>query len=331
MRRDANIELYRIILMFGICLLHSVSHSGNEVPWLSNALLWCVDGFVFISGWYGIRFAPSKVLRFLGVTLFASVLALAIGVVLGAWNISDDGFIRKAYSMIIGHWFVSAYLILLLVAPVLNAALELVMDKGVAKIAFPFGLLLFGSWSRSLPILSGLLPSSSGLGEYTGLSLIGVYMTARIVRHLYDSSRLNRRWLKYGFWNSLPMCALGFGGYSSFCAVIVASATFISVKELRVPDRILKVASIAAPSMFAILMLSQGAGWTMPYYELLRANIEGCGLLMKLAWYVFFATTMFLTCLLLDIPRRLLVANCRYYIDNLFRYIDQKCEFIGGG
>ena len=113
--------------------------------------------------------------------------------------------------------------------------------------------------------------------------------------------------------------------------MIVAAATFISVKEWRVPDQILKVASIASPSMFAILMLSQGAGWTMPLYELLRANIEGCGLVVKLAFYVFFATTMFLACLLLDVPRRLLVANCRYYIDCLLRYIDQKCEFIDGG
>ncbi len=330
MRRDANIEFYRTILMFGICLLHSVYHSGNELPWVSNALRWCVDGFVFISGWYGIRFSPSKVLRFLGVTFFSSVLALMMGIALGTWNMRDDGFVLKAYSMIIGHWFVSAYLILLFVAPMLNAALGFMKDRHLAVIVFPFGLLLFWSWSRSLPILSGIIPSSPGLGEYTGLSLIGVYMIARIVRHTYDAGRLNKCWLKYGFCISLPMCALGFGGYSSLFAVIVAAKTFISTKECRIPDGILKVASIASPSMFPILLLSQKAGWTMPYYELLRANIEGCGAAMKLLLCFIFAIMMFGGCLLLDVPRRFLVACCRQKMSHYFGLIDRNLNLLTG-
>lgn len=77
--RDTSVELYRVSLMFGICLLHSITFSDHVRPWMANVLLSCVNGFVLISGWYGMRFAPSKILRLYGVALFAAVVAVGAG------------------------------------------------------------------------------------------------------------------------------------------------------------------------------------------------------------------------------------------------------------
>lgn len=52
--RNVGIEIYRVSLMFGICVLHSITQGPYNSPLGARLLLWCVTGFVFISGWFGI-------------------------------------------------------------------------------------------------------------------------------------------------------------------------------------------------------------------------------------------------------------------------------------
>lgn len=47
--RSAGIELFRVVLMFGICLLHSIGQNGCPGSWLTYLLRPCVVAFVFIS------------------------------------------------------------------------------------------------------------------------------------------------------------------------------------------------------------------------------------------------------------------------------------------
>lgn len=42
MKRNPSIELYRIALMYGICLLHSITMGNHNVPWAANILCSCV-------------------------------------------------------------------------------------------------------------------------------------------------------------------------------------------------------------------------------------------------------------------------------------------------
>ncbi len=83
-KRNAAIDCYRVMLMFGICMLHSITQAGHNVPWVANMLSWCVPGFMFISGWFGIRFSFVKVARLYVISLYcASVYAIFDGVVSG--------------------------------------------------------------------------------------------------------------------------------------------------------------------------------------------------------------------------------------------------------
>ena len=81
MKRDARIEFFRCMLMFGICLLHTVGNSGHNDYWLSSMLAFCVDGFVLISGYFGIKFSWKKILS-LEITsiwcAFLSTLAMSL-------------------------------------------------------------------------------------------------------------------------------------------------------------------------------------------------------------------------------------------------------------
>lgn len=74
MKRNSVIDVYRVCLMFGICLLHAITQGGHNVSWASNILQWCVPGFIFISGWYGIKFSPGKVLKLYGISLYCAAV-----------------------------------------------------------------------------------------------------------------------------------------------------------------------------------------------------------------------------------------------------------------
>ena len=54
--RNPGIELYHCLLMLGICVLQVIGYYGSSWHWLSSAFLWCVPGFVFITGFLGCRF-----------------------------------------------------------------------------------------------------------------------------------------------------------------------------------------------------------------------------------------------------------------------------------
>lgn len=72
--RDNRIEVFRCLMMFGICLLHAITQGGHIVRWADNALHTCVVGFVVISGWFGIKFSWGKVFRIVALTAWCALV-----------------------------------------------------------------------------------------------------------------------------------------------------------------------------------------------------------------------------------------------------------------
>lgn len=73
--RRPEVELFRCVLMFLIVLYHAYMHGifgpehsiARKTWWgflCSSMLVWHVDGFVAISGWFGIRFSFKKLISF---------------------------------------------------------------------------------------------------------------------------------------------------------------------------------------------------------------------------------------------------------------------------
>ena len=186
-KRNQSVEVYRCCLMFGICLLHAVGFSGYEHKWLANVLCPCVNAFVFISGWYGCRFNLKKVLRLLGVGLFCAVSMTLCLEFSGFADRSYGDWIHQFFRMYKNYWFLHAYIVLLFVAPVINPLFECKCDKltdrRVLNVVIPFLLLAFGwSFLSTLKVCQSWLPIPSGLGSYTPLTLVGVYVAARYCR-----------------------------------------------------------------------------------------------------------------------------------------------------
>lgn len=206
-------ELLRIVAMLLVLVYHTNFLSFGE-PTISEAKSFplivilrdllnacsviCVNLFVFISGWYGIK---PKIKRF---SEFLFQVFFIIAVTLVAYSIfSDHHFdrhdLQSIFLMTDEMWFVKAYIILYLFAPALNAFVEKASQKellitliiffvfqtiygwgivvvkwindGYSPICF-FGLYLLASYIRKYKNRFTSMPAKYDLLTFIGLTVI---------------------------------------------------------------------------------------------------------------------------------------------------------------
>ena len=138
--RQSNIELLRIIAMFLVLILHSgfstvKSPTTPEVHeqflqpftrFLFESLsIACVDIFVLISGWFGIRPTKKRLLNFLFQSFYFIIGVYLVMVALGLSPISIKG-IASCFLFLqdYDYWFVRTYLLLFIMSSILNAFIE---------------------------------------------------------------------------------------------------------------------------------------------------------------------------------------------------------------
>lgn len=182
MSRNVSFELLRIIAMCMIIALHYLSKGEVLVPlasadgmngaaviaWIVEALcLPAVNVYVLISGYFGVRsrFCVTKVARLWGLAVFYSV---AITLLLGlTGNLSDTHGALTFADMTIydwmnvvfpvvteEYWFITAYIILYVLMPFLNAGIEKLERKDYRNIL----ILLLVIFSISKSVLPMQLP-----------------------------------------------------------------------------------------------------------------------------------------------------------------------------
>ncbi len=317
-RRDSNLDLYRLILMFGICFLHSITVGDFNRPWLANIFLASVNGFVFITGWYGSRFAPSKIIKLYGTALFCGMIVYLWG---GAMGYSES--LPSYWELATGPWFLNAYVAMMCVTPLIDLALD--SKEQMKKVLIPLVLLIFG-WSAatSMPIIGKLIPQTTGLGAYTWLTLVGVYLVARLCRFYDLESRLDGWRIFLVLVPCLMFALCGLGDYSSPFATGIALSCFFLVKRIKsIPLALQKCLVYAAPSMFSIYLLQVNpVGFTLIKKAMFFA-VNNCELSVYVS-YCLVAATVFFSCFLIDQVRRLIVWMTRPIWTPVLKYIDNR-------
>lgn len=122
--RSSNIELCRLFAIFLVLLIHSVFASLGVPEKLSMSSACLIMGesfgiigvnvFVLISGYFSIKPTRQKFLFILYTCLFYAALRIGVGLIMGQVNFKYVFFISQS------NWFVFTYLVLMLIAPVLN-------------------------------------------------------------------------------------------------------------------------------------------------------------------------------------------------------------------
>ena len=191
-QRLSNIEFLRLLAMLYVLIVHAdfstfgaptmeglaVRPVGVFVQyWFECFAICCVDVFVLISGWFGIRFSLNKLWAFLFQVVFYSLGLFLLAVAVTPHKaLTLEGL--KSIFLFNGsdYWFIKAYLILMVLAPMLNAFCDYASRREFKTILIVyFAILMVYGW---------LEPASVHftMNGCTALSFVGLYLLGRYLK-----------------------------------------------------------------------------------------------------------------------------------------------------
>lgn len=176
MKRNPSIELWRCICMFAVVFGHVVVN--NRVGTM-NGFVWHIPGFLLITGFFGIKFKWSKVLKLLGICYACYWLTIPLRG--GGVGVED---------LVLPHggWFVPFYVVLMMLSSILNAAIASGNHKQMALIV---GALLMFAWSPCFCPRLGMM-RIAGMQGSGMLLMISIYLLARLAAEHSLLRKVNR-------------------------------------------------------------------------------------------------------------------------------------------
>ena len=186
--RQSNIELLRMVAMFLVLLVHADFFSLGS-PTISDIQtdtidsffkilfesisIVCVNVFVLISGWFGIKPSYKGILNFLFQCIFFLTGLYIITNIIGVNTLSLKGLAGCVFATKL-NWFIKAYLLLYIISPVLNHFVNNTSQKEFKYILVGFFLFTctYGWIGAAEFMMQG----------YSTISFIGLYLLARYIR-----------------------------------------------------------------------------------------------------------------------------------------------------
>lgn len=194
-KRDANIELLRIVAMLMIITLHFNIHSkallvlgepASNVQIFATVLeaiaITGVNVYVLISGYYlsSSKVRLSKVLLLILQVYFYTLLISGAMMIVGAYSVKPEDKLDRALRYLFPissehYWFVTAYVIMYVLAPVMNAAVNTLKRKQLKTVII--GLLTWFCFIKSIvPVKFGTDRMGYDFGWFICLYLIAAYI-----------------------------------------------------------------------------------------------------------------------------------------------------------
>lgn len=194
-KRDANIELLRIVAMLMIITLHFNTQSkallvlgepASNVQIFATVLeaiaITGVNVYVLISGYYlsSSKVRLSKVLLLILQVYFYTLLISGAMMLVGAYTVKPDDKLDRMLKYLFPissehYWFVTAYVIMYLLAPVMNAAVNALKRKQLKTVII--GLLTWFCFIKSIvPVKFGTDRMGYDFGWFICLYLIAAYI-----------------------------------------------------------------------------------------------------------------------------------------------------------
>ena len=287
--RQSNFELLRIVAMLMVMACHALGYvqekdlvgiAGISKLAAGQFCLVCVNVFVMISGWFGIKASWKGAASLLFQVVFLSVLCFFAFWALGL-PVSFKKDLLPYFLFGIPYWFVASYLILYGLAPVLNAFIEKATEKEYRFVLYFYFTAEF--------IYGFLLDRGHFDYGFSALAFIGLYLLARYAR-LYPGKLFSfGKWtdlLVYAgvsilsmipFWFGYKWFGMGFhlNHYDSPLAIIAALYLLLFFSKLKIQS---KAINWLATSAFAIYILHENSLISPYYHQLFRGLKADLGL-----------------------------------------------------
>lgn len=166
----------------------------------------CVDVFILITGWFGIRPKVSRFCALIFQVLFIGVFIYVCLLILrkvDTWGLSD--WVRLLLFRR-DLWFVAAYIVLYIISPVLNHFASNASKETFKKVLLSFFIIqtVFGFSNKWTFFCSG----------YSPLSFAGLYLLARYMRIFHSRFCYFNKWCDMAIYLSLTI-------FSTFASMIM--------------------------------------------------------------------------------------------------------------
>lgn len=280
-------------------------NSGNP-----HAFTWCDNltrigwqlccpallGFVIISAWFGIHFKWMKIVRLLGVVAYCVVAS---------------AFLRGGVQFV-GYWYVWAYIFMMMFSPIVDEFVEQCTSRKVLLTAFASVSVLVWVWAflSSISPTMKYLPKVLGFGNCSGVVLLCVYVLTRILKRLGCVNWFGDKWWRLAclFIVSSLFVINGFRHTSSVFAFGYALSILLVVKKLPVHEGLGRIFTWLGPSMFSVYLLHMPFHSCFPRWEQTISEIMGTSHWIS---QIVLALCVFIACVVIDMPRRIVVHFCR--------------------
>lgn len=187
-KRQGNIELLRIVIMFMILVLHanfvtwgkpenSFSAIGLSRNILESLTIIPVNIFVIITGYFGTNLKLRRICSLIFQCFFCVVPISILFIATGIFTPTNKTELIKVYNFLSGYWFIVAYIGLLLFTPILNAAIESFNKKYFLLLIVL--LYLFYGIGDYIHINSTAITTNGG---YSALWFVILYLTGAYIK-----------------------------------------------------------------------------------------------------------------------------------------------------
>lgn len=342
--RSSNFELLRIFAILAIILGHFIGQSGCYdilsgtnlliATFLGSAHRIAVSVFLIMGIWFMVdaKFKASRVLNLYGQLIFYTV---SIFTILKIYHVHISLFktIRTFFPFFsFALWFVSAYIILILLSPFLNKILEL--ERTILK---KFLIILF----IFIPLLSTMW-----IHMDTKLCVIFYFMYAYLYvgyfkKYLYQKFKLNKYigliiagliyitfvLLKYYFLQTHNLGILYkiitnyLGDYKSIPNLLISLPVFYFFLNLKIGSN--KIINFISKSVLATYIIHQ----TPCFIVFLWHNIYKCDIYLNssqpVLYILFVAISLYIACILIDCVRRAFIEPL-WTNSKLYKLIENK-------
>lgn len=214
----------------------------------------------------------------------------------------------------------------MMLAPIVNYAVETALkvdDRRSFWMAIvPIILLVFG-WGGmvAMPGIGKFMPSTAGVTAYSGITLLGVYVAARVFRCFDLERKITTKRMFVAF--PILFFLVGpcrFCEYSTPVALLLSACALVCFKRIHVSFAL----NWLTPSLFAVYFyhtLKHGNRW-------LETALEGClniGMPLIAAYFIA-GLVVFVGCVAFDVPRRLSLLPIKKPVVAVLSKIDRLYE-----
>lgn len=315
--RDSNMELLRIVAMFLVVMVHTnylsiggpnkqdlidTFYSSISRFTVQSVSVVCVNLFILLSGWYGIKIKRWKIDTLFFQLFFFVLVSILYGFVFSKKvTLTDILRILRLHDM---WWFVKAYLLLYFMSPILNAFCE-----NTTKKEFTFVLIAFYAFS-SLNWLIEWVPWM--VNGYSTISFIGLYLLARYFRMFHEqNNRINGNLLLVLYVVSTLMTIVGmyvttqkginsekwFGGYDSPFVIIASLSLLLLFSRMSVKCR---VVNTIAESCFAVYLFHTSHYVFQDYINHLQGFYAHHSYISYFLYSILFCLSVYIIAIALD-------------------------------